>query len=210
MDFDKFLGEMQRLLTASQQGDLFGNKKIFTDKSTEVCVKFLKGQGYGVRPPMSYPVKITKLDEIISTFYSDLNNSYEKHLLPSSNKKRDRATAKAFIEKRMEADKISRYDAMQQCALIVKTVFRTPDVFKFETPPTFGIFGQAEMGWITERAIGIINDQITKDKLAATEKSVDEMTERIEKKYTMGYSLEELAACQKKLEDQYGKKESKT
>jgi len=210
MDFSKFLGEIQKLLTASQQGDLFGNKKMFTEKSTEVCVEFLKGQGYSIRTPISYPAKITKLDEIISMFYGFLSNTYQKHLLPPSNIKRDRMVAKALVEKRMEADKISRHDAMQQCAMIVKTVLRTPEIFKFETPPTFGIFGQAEMGWVTERAIRVINDQITEDGIAATERAVDEMTERIEKKYTMGYSLEELAACQKKLEDQYGEKESKT
>ena len=208
MDFDDFLGGIQQLIAASQQGDLFGNKKMFSDKSTELCVKFLKGQNYSVRPPMSYPEKITRLDEIISMFYADLSNTYEKHLLPPSNIKRDRGVAKAFIEKRMQADSISRKAAIQQCALIVRTVLRTPGVFKFDTPPTFGIFGQAEMGWVTERAIRIINDQITKDEIVATEKAVSEMTENIEKKYTMGYSLEELAACQKKLEGQYGKKES--
>ena len=207
MDFDEFLREMQKLIASSQQGDLFGNEKIFTEKSIKMCVKFLKGQSYSVRPPIGYPVKITKLDEIISMFYGFLSNTYQKHLLPPSNIKRDRAIAKAFIEKRMEVEKISRKDAMQQCALIVQTVLRTPEVFKFETPPTFGIFGQAEMGWITERAIRIINEQITKDNEIAAEKAIDKMTERIEKKYTMGYSLEELAACQKKLEVQYGKKE---
>jgi len=210
MDFDEFLGEMQKLIVASQQGDLFGNKEMFTKNSTELCVKFLKGQGYSLRPPLDYPTKIIKLDEIISMFYGFLGNSYEKHLLPASNIKRDRAVAKAFIEKRMETDQISYEDAMQQCAMIVRIVLRTPDVFKFETPPTFGIFGQAEMGWITERAIKIINEQITKDNIVAAEKAIDEMTERIEKKYKMGHSLEELTAYQKKLEDQYGKKENRS
>jgi len=210
MDFSEFLDGIQKLIVSSQQEDLFGNKEALIKESTELCVKFLKGQNYSVRPPINYPAKITKLDEIISMFYGFLSNTYQKHLLPPSNVKRDRAVAKALVEKRMEADKISRYDAMQQCALIVKTVLMTPEVFKFESPPTFGVFGQAEMGWVTERAIRIINDQITKDEIRATEKAVDEMTERIEEKYTMGYSLGELAACQKKLEGQYGKKESKT
>jgi hypothetical protein len=208
MDFDEFLCEMQRLTVVSQQGDLFGNKETLIKESIEMCTKFLKGQNYSVRPPLSYPAKINKLDELISIFYVFLNNTYEKHLLPSSNTKRDRAVAKAFVEKRMQADGISRKDAMQQCALIVQVVIRTPEIFKFETPPTFGIFGQAEMGWITERAIRIINDQITKNEVIATEKAIDEMTERIEKEYMMGHSLEELTACHKKLEEQYGKEEN--
>lgn len=210
MHFSEFLYEIQKLIVSSQQGDLFGSKETLVKESVETCVKFLKGQNYSVRPPLSYPAKITKLDDLISIFYVFLNNTYEKHLLPSSNTKRDRAVAKAFIEKRMETDNISRSDAMQQCALIVQTVLRTPEVFKFESPPTFGIFGQAEMGWITERAVRIINDKISKDEEAKAERAANKMTEKIEKKYKTGYSMEQLVACQKKLEDQYGKKESKS
>ena len=203
----EILDQMEACLSALKQTDIIGPNFNSID---DLCIEWLKDRHYSVRPPIGYPVKITKLDEIISMFYDFLSTAYQKHLLPPSNIMRDRAIAKAFIEKRMEADKISRKDAMQQCALIVQTVLRTPEVFKFETPPTFGIFGQAEMGWITERAIKIINEQITKDQKFAVEKAVDEMTESIEKNYKMGYSLEELAACQKKLEGQYGKKESKT
>jgi len=54
----------------------------------------------------------------------------------------------------------------------------------------------------------LINKQIAKDEAAATERAADRMTESIEEKYTMGHSLEELTACQKKLEEQYGKKEN--
>ena len=203
----EILDEMEKCLAALKQKDLIGPRFNWVD---ELCVEWLRYRSYSVRPPISYPVKITKSDEIISMFYGFLNNTYEKHLLPPSNIKRDRAIAKSFIEKRMEADKISRKDAMQQCAMIVRIVLKTPEVFKFETPPTFGIFGQAEMGWVTERAVKIINEQITKDNVIAAEKAIDEMTERIEKKYKMGHSLEELVAYQKKLEDQYGKKENRS
>lgn len=201
MDFDKFLGEMQELIVASQQGDLFGNKEMFAEQSTKVCIEFLKGQGYSVRPPMGYPVKITKLDGLITMFYSHLRNIYEPHLLPYSNDKKDRAVAKAFVEGRVKADMISRNAALQQCALIIRTIFRHPEIFKFKTPPTFGILGQKEMGWITDRAIQLINKEIAKDKEISLERAVDEMTERIEKNYQMGYSLDELTAIQKRQEE---------
>lgn len=203
---DDILDELASSIDAAQQPNIIGTN---FDSVDELCVEWLKMRSYSVRLPMDYPVKIDKLDQIISIFYDYLNNSYEKHLLPPSNINRDRGIAKAFIEKRMEADKISYRNAMQQCALIVQTVLKTPDVFKFESPPTFGIFGQAEMGWITERAVRIINDKISKDGAERAERAADKMTEKIEKKYKTGYSLEQLAACQKKLEDQYGKKESK-
>jgi len=69
MDFAEFLDEIQKLIVSSQQGDLFGNKEALIKESTEVCVKFLKGQNYSVRPPINYPAKITKLDDIISVLW---------------------------------------------------------------------------------------------------------------------------------------------
>jgi len=208
MDFDKFLGEMQKLITASQQGDLFGNKKMFAEKSIKVCVELLKGQDYSVRPPMGHPVKITKLDGLITMFYGFLRNTYEPHLLPYSNEKRDRAIAKAFVEGRVKTDMISRNAALQQCGLIIQTIFKHPEIFKFDTPPTFGILGQKEMGWVTDRAVQLINKEIAKDKEISLERAVDEMTKKIEESYRMGYSLDELVAIQKKLEERHGKKES--
>jgi len=208
MNFDAFLTEMQKLIVASQQGDLFGNKKAFTKSSVDVAVEFLKGQGYSVRPPMGYPVKITKLDGLLSMFYGLLSDIYELHLLPLPNKKKDRAVAKAFIESRMEIDNISRDTALQQCGLIIQTIFKHPEVFKFETPPTFGILGQKQMGWMTDRAIQIINKKIAKDKEISLKTAVDKMTKRIEDNYHMGFSLDELTVIQKRLEDKDGKKES--
>lgn len=209
MDFDKFLGEMQKLITASQQGDLFGNKTVFTERTAEACVAFLKEHGYSVRPPMTYSLKITKLDDLITTFYMLEKGIYDEHLLPYSNVKRDRAIAKSFVERRMQDDGITRKTALQQCGLIIQSVFRHPEIFKFETPPTFGVFGQAEMGWITDRAIQVINKDMAKEKAYADERAADKMTEKIEKVYTdIGYSAAQLDTLREKLEGQYGKKES--
>jgi hypothetical protein len=201
---------VQKLTVASQQGDMFSNKKMFSEQSADICVEFLKGQGYSVRPPMGYPVEITKLDDLITVFYGHLRNIYEPHLLPYSNDKRDRAVAKSFVEGRMETDMVSRHAALQQCALIIETIFKHPEIFKFETPPTFGILGQKGMGWVTDRAVQLINKAITKDQEISLMKAVDNMTKKIEENCQMGYSLDELVAIQKKLEEQDGKKEIKT
>jgi len=208
MDFDKFLVEMQELITASQQGSLFGSENTHATTCRKACVEYLKGQGYSVRPPMGHSVKIVKLDELLSVFYGFLGDIYDSHLLPPSNKKKDRAVAKAFVEGRMETDNISRGEALQQCGLIIKTIFKYLDVFKFENPPTFGIFGQAKMGWITERAVQLINKEITKEKELSLEKAVNKMTKNIERDCQMGFSLDELTAIQKRLEDRNGKKEN--
>ena len=211
MDFDEFLGKMQKLIVDAEQGQLFGGKDEFATSAAKTCVEYLKGQGYSVSPPHKYPLEIKKLDELIAMFYGFIRNNYPRQMWSYPNGKKDRPIAKAFIERRMTDDGIDRKTALNQCGLIVRTVLSHPDIFKFEAAPSFGIFGQAKLGWITERALQIINDQIAKDEAAATERAVDAMTERIESKNTnMGYSLEELTEMNKRLEAQYGKKESKT
>jgi len=211
MDFDTFLGKMQKLIISSQQGNLFGDKKGLIKATAESCEEFLKGQGYSVSPPHKYPLKITKLDDLIAMFYGSIRNSYPKQMWSYSNDKQDRAIAKKFVDGRMKDDGLSKETALEQCGLIIRTVLSRSDIFKFDTAPSFSIFGQANMGWITERAVQIINKQIAKEAAIATERAVDEMTAKIEEKYqNTGFSLAELTAMNKKLEEQYGKKERQT
>ena len=201
---EDILNEMEKCLVATMQPNILGPNFKSID---ELCVEWLKARGHSVRPPMGHPVKITKLDELISMFNGFLDNTYDRHLLPYSNEKKDRAIAKAFVENRMNHDKISYETALEQCGLIIQIIFTRKDIFRFETPPTFSIFGQAEMGWVTDRAVQLINQAITKDITTETERAVDKMTKEIEEKCQMGRSLAELQEISKKLEDQYGKEE---
>lgn len=200
-ELEDILNELDKCLVATTQPSIVGPNFNSID---ELCVEWLRARGHSVRLPMGHPVKIKKLDELISMFNGFLDNMYDKHLLPYSNTKRDRAVAKAFVENRMKHDKISYETALQQCGLIIQTIFTRKDIFRFENPPTFGILGQAEMGWVTDRAVQLINKEITKDIETETEKAVDEMTKEIEEKYQMTRSLDELKAIREKLEDQYG------
>ena len=137
-----------------------------------------------------------------------MRNIFPRHLWSYYDEKQDRAIAKAFVEKRIKDDCITKDTALQQCGLIIQTVLGRPDIFKFETAPNFGIFGQAEMGWITRRAVEIINKQIALDEATAAERLNEKMTNIIEEKNPhKGFSLEELKAISRDLEDKYGKKE---
>lgn len=210
MHFDEFLSEMQKLVSASQQGDMFGDKQALIKTSVEACAKFLKGQGFSIREPMAYPDKIIKLDDLLTVFYESVRGLYPSNFVPYYNMKKDRTLAKRFVENRMEHDGVDRINALQQCGLIIQAVFDHPEVFKFDTPPTFGIFGQNEMGWVTERAIQLMNKKVAKDVAFATERAVNKMSEEIERKCPkMGFSLEELQAMKNKLEVQHGKKEDR-
>ena len=122
MDFDKFLGEMQKMITATQQGTLFGNKDAQAKAAADVCVDYLKGRGYSVGKPHNYPFKITKPDELISQFYWLVRKNFTNYLWSESNNKKDRVIAKALIESRMKKAGIDRQTAMNQCALIIDII----------------------------------------------------------------------------------------
>ena len=199
MDFDKFLGEMQKLITASQQGDLFGNKDVFIDKSVRICEEFLKASGFSVRRPMNYPNKIKKPDDLIKLFYMLVEKNHEDYLSVSSNTSRDRAIAKAFVKHRIEDGNLDYNTALQQCGMIITQVFKRTDVFKFDTAPSFGIFGQGDMAWVTERAVQLINEDIKKEKEIFHKQTIDRMTEELEKE-SSGISLEELEKIRARME----------
>lgn len=210
MDFDKFLDEVQVILAESQQANLFGDVSALKEQATKLCVTYLKGQGYRVGDPIKSPVNISKLDDLLTVFYSYLRGIYPEHLCPAPNPKRDRAIAKRFVEKRMEADGLDKKSALQQCGYIIQTIFKHRDKFKFETPPSFGILGQGELSWIADRAVRIINQEANAAAAAVQEKVTADLTDQIEKNYTdMGYSSDELENMLGELEAQYGKKESK-
>jgi hypothetical protein len=209
MKLNKFLSEMQKVITASQQGNLFGDTATLSKDATNLCITYLRSRGYSIGEPVDYPIKISKLDDLIVVFYSYVRGSYEDHLWPTPNMPKDRAIAKKFVENRMKADGLDKEHAMQQCGYIIQTIFKNSDIFKFESPPTFGILGQGELAWITDRALQILNKVASKNMVAAQEKFIEDITEKIEKNYSdMGYSNEELEDMLKNLEEQYGKKES--
>ena len=89
-------------------------------------------------------------------------------------------------------------------------LFKRNDIFKFTEPPSFGILGQGEMSWVTERAVKLLNEAVTKHNNTAAERSAEVLDKEIEKNFPkLGYNLSELEALKEKLEAQYGKKEEK-
>ena len=62
---DDILNELDKCLAATMQPSIVGPN---FDSLDELCVEWLRARGYSVRPPMGHPVKINKLDELISMF----------------------------------------------------------------------------------------------------------------------------------------------
>lgn len=204
MEFDELLKSFEHLIKENQNKDLFGssNPSVAAER---LCLDFLKARGYSVREPIVYPFKIKKLDDLIVLFGGLVQRHYPKNILPYTNDKRDRKIAKALVEGRMRDDNINRAAALQQCGQIIHTVFENLDRFNFEGVPSFGVFGQKNMGWVTDKALQLMNEKIKREE----EINLEIYIKNLEKEESLqddgGYTMEDLKAAEKRLEEAYGK-----
>lgn len=121
------------------------------------CKEFLKYKGYKIVDPINSVSGVSTSQDLVDLFYNlkEYNHSEE----PSSyrNRKIDLRSAKLFVEARMEAGNIIKEQALKECALIIRTLFIHEKEFKFKYPVTIFSLGQKKSGWITEKALSIMN-----------------------------------------------------
>jgi len=150
--------DIKMAIIRAEAGNLFGNA---TDELVEACVEFLRGSGFKIIEPFNYTYKrIKKIDDLIELFYalhkkyhpSDVNLYRPKLVI-------DRSTAKRFLGSRMEAGNLSRKFALFECAEIINSIFEFEKEFRFESPINFSILGQAKLGWVTEKAVYLLNNR---------------------------------------------------
>lgn len=184
-DFEKIIHNIEEGLSEVQQESLFGSDSTYLENA---CVDYLRYKGYSVRKPLIHPYEIKKLNDLISLFYVLLSKHNKDDELIYKNEKQDLKIAKSFVEVIQNVDGLSKQVAMKQCGRIIQIVFKNIDRFKFNIPLTFGIFGQRNMGWVTELAIKIINEEIAEYKELMVEKRIDEMMSRYSKEEDIGWS----------------------
>lgn len=176
-----------------------GQSSLFNDPLSELesaCEDFLTYRGYRVVKSQKYVhTKVDNTKGLVELFYSLLDkkldgmnyfDSYRNSLA------QDLATAKRFVESRMEANGVGRDVALKECANIIQTVFRNYDEFKFKYSISFSIFGQKKMGWVTEKALQILNRSIEEDVRDRAEARIQETLAQ-QANEMLGYSdLDEL------------------
>lgn len=201
----KILHCIEEGLLETQQENLFGSESAGLDNA---CVNYLRYKGYSVRKPLMPPYEVKKLNDLISLFYVLLSKQSKKDVLIYKNEKQDLKLAKSFVESIQKTDGLSKQAAMDYCASIIQIVFKNTDRFKFNIPLTFGIFGQKNMAWVTQLAIGIFNEEIVKHKEELIEKKIDEIISRCPKE-EIGWPDDVIGVILKRQEEKtYGKKEN--
>jgi hypothetical protein len=136
--------------------------------------------GYKVSDPVVVNDRVVNLRDLRNYFYMRLWNKYPNrqsyHL--EGNIKNEMRAFKLFVESREETG-LNRFNAIQECVKIIDTIFDHADKFRFNKPIDLRVLGQGKAGWITHKAILIMNDERKKRQ----EKEIKEMMDKHEEEF---------------------------
>lgn len=205
------------------QQDMFGNGKSTEEIQAEESIKLLEKLGYRVSKtaeeakaivvecgyqvtdPLLVNNKVVTLTDLRNYFFMRL---WSKH--PSGqqysvdNIKSDLRLIRLFVEAREEKG-LNRFNAIQQCVAIIDIIFNYEEEFCFKEPISIGVLGQAKSGWITEKALYILNTNLRKEEELEIERRVDEIEASV--KIDLKVRSKELAELLANVEADNGKKE---
>lgn len=171
---------------AEEQPTLFSQS---SDKALEdACATFLRFRGYRVARPIDYRFKMKSLDDLIKLFYLLMDSRHPEYTNVYRNLKKDRAIAKRLVDARRAATGYSKELALNECGEIIATLFEHEKEFKFRTEIYFGMFGQANLGWITEKAIRIMNERLTKESEAKMADTINKIEEEQKDEYDLEFT----------------------
>jgi hypothetical protein len=191
---------IKKALKSRENALLFGD---YDDSLDQACIDFLEGRGYIVSKPQEVKYKNVKSGrDLIELFYNglirakgvSLNRIYRNEL------RRDQATAKKFIESRKSAMGCSEAAAIKDCVSVIETVLNYYEDFGFKHEPSFSIFGQDKLGWVTEKALYIRAKKAKEKDEQIVEAYQDAIEREGNEKGEAESNLEELRALADKLE----------
>lgn len=196
---DKLIDDIKKATVLTNQ------KSLFADSSPDTllinaCVAYLKYKGYKTVAPIKSNYEVKTLDDLIEYFYILLSRSQHESKKIYRNTEKDRTTAKKFIQSRMNANGMNKKETLKECVEIIKTIFEHKKEFNFKYDMDFGMFGQVNLGWVTRKAIQILNKKIEEEMEEEIEKihesmikdhgeedlgfqDLDELLENIRRKY---------------------------
>ena len=175
MEGDKYVVNIREAVLAADQSTLFENADI--NPLIKSCIEYIRFNGYKVTKLPKYIDTVKSLDDLIGLFYSILEFKYPEYINEYRNVDENRSIAKLFVKARKEASGFSEKQALNECAEIIRTVFNYAHEFNFKNKPTFRMFGQDKSGWVTDKAIQIMNRNLEIENEYIVEKRQEEMIE---------------------------------
>jgi len=203
---DSLLDKLFVAISDLNQPSIFGSKT--KEDVLDACVNYLKYNGYRIIYPVeAIRKKIITIDLLIDYFYAKLSKLHSESESVYVHRGRDLGIAKAFIDSRIQSTGFSRLEAIKECVCIIDTVFEFEDEFNFKYNFNFSMFGQVNQGWITAKALEIMD----RERLKREESKLDELHTKIlatHDQSKLGWdNMEELIAKFDEMEDNDANKE---
>lgn len=131
--------------------------------------------GWQVTEPILVNDKVITLKDLRNYFFMRLWTKYpNRYKYYVDNIKNEFRLLRLFVESREEKG-LNRFNAIQQCIIIIDAIFDHEEEFNFKTPIDIRVVGQAKAGWITEKALQIVNNNLLKEREKEAERRIVEM-----------------------------------
>lgn len=205
------------------QSDIFGNGKSQDEVRIVSAIKFLKENGYRVldtsKPEdakaaaveagykVSDPIFVNggvkTLKDLRNYFYMRLWKKYPQRQAYHVDMGVDKEIRlfRLFVESR-ESTGLSKLNAIQECVAIIDIIFDHEDEFGFRDPIDVRVIGQGKAGWITRKAVFILNRKVQE----AMQRKFNKMVEKYEQdeKINLEEKASELDSLLSGMEDNNG------
>lgn len=173
MEENEHIVNIRKAVLALDQINLYTDANV--PQLTESCVEYLRNNGYKVvkLPKCVCPVK--SLNDLISLFYNIMELKHPGDIMYYKNGSEDNNIAKMFVASRVKVSGISKKEAFNECAEIIRTIFNHEEEFNFKHRITFKVLGQNKSVWITDKAIQIMNRGLDINREEKAEKMREKM-----------------------------------
>lgn len=134
--------------------------------------------GYKVIEPILINERIITLLDLRNYFFMRLWKKYpdrQKYYVHAA-LNRELHVFRLMVEAR-EKTGLNRFNAVQECVAIVDVIFDHEEEFGFKNPIDLNVLGQAKAGWITQKALAILNSKLR----AGLDQAVDKLIETRDK-----------------------------
>ena len=164
---------------AKHQQDAFNPNMTPEEIRIEEAKKILIEAGYKIADPLVVNESVSNLPKLLNYFYMRLFTKYpEKQLTTIKNFEKDMKLTGRFVEARKV--NMNEQAAIQECVAIIDIIFDHEEDFNFKQPITIGVLGQAKSGWITEKAVFILNRELVKRDEEEAEERIKEIEDSYE------------------------------
>lgn len=149
-------------------------------RDAEEARKVAVESGWQVTEPILVNNKVITLKDLRNYFFMRLWTKYpNRYKYYVDNIKNEFRLLRFFVESREEKG-LNKFNAIQQCVAIIDAIFDYEEEFNFKTPIDIRVIGQAKAGWITEKALQLVNNNLLKSREKEAERRIAEMEDNRE------------------------------